>query len=286
MRLSLARLRPQPTTATGVEVEQRWDDYTDSDHEAWRAAFERLTDGLSDRAAPDVLSGLVALDVTAARIPDFRRLNDALDHATGWRLVGVSGRLSDAAVFDHLAHRRFPAAWAMGAPHDAQTMVRDVVGYAPLLMHPVFAEFLRAFGRHGVMAARSGAPDRLDRLGRLYWYTAQFGLLRTPDGLRAYGADVVASPGEAVYALEHPAPRRVAFDLMRVMRTQQRSGDYQECYVVIDGFEQLAEAMDADFTPNFKALARLQDYDPAFPAPGEVAVPPNPSRLNDTLPPL
>jgi phenylalanine-4-hydroxylase len=125
----------------------------------------------------------------------------------------------------------------------------------PLLMNPVFADYMQAYGRGGVKAHAIG-PEALINLTRLYWYTVEFGLIREPSGLRIYGSGIVSSKGESIYCLESAAPNRIGFDLERVMRTKYRIDTYQKTYFVIDDFEQLFEATRPDFTPIYARLAQ------------------------------
>jgi phenylalanine-4-hydroxylase len=115
---------------------------------------------------------------------------------------------------------------------------------------------MQAYGRGGVKAEGLGA---LPWLARLYWYTVEFGLIRTPQGLRNYGAGILSSPGEVDYAVASPKPRRVLFDLRRIMRSRYRIDAYQETYFVIDSFQQLFDATEPDFTPLYRELLPLAD---------------------------
>ncbi len=133
-------------------------------------------------------------------------------------------------------------------------LFHDLFGHVPLLMNPVFADYMEAYGRGGVKAHAIG-PDALQNLTRLYWYTVEFGLIDTPEGLRIYGAGIVSSKGESLYSLESAAPNRIGFDLQRIMRTKYRIDTFQKTYFVIDSFEQLMQATSPDFTPIYAALA-------------------------------
>ena len=113
---------------------------------------------------------------------------------------------------------------------------------------------MAAYGRGGVKAHAIG-PEALANLTRLYWYTVEFGLIDTPEGLRIYGSGIVSSKGESVYCLRDAAPNRIGFDLERVMRTRYRIDTYQKTYFVIRGFEELFEATRPDFTPIYARLA-------------------------------
>jgi phenylalanine-4-hydroxylase len=125
----------------------------------------------------------------------------------------------------------------------------------PLLLNPVFADYMEAYGCGGVKAHGIGA-DALANLTRLYWYTVEFGLIKQDDGLRIYGSGIVSSKGESIYCLESPAPNRLGFDLERIMRTRYRIDTYQKTYFVIDSYEQLMKATEPDFTPIYARLAK------------------------------
>src|SRR3546814_18401019 len=110
----------------------------------------------------------------------------------------------------------------------------DVFGHVPILMNPLFADYLQRYGEEGLKALRLEA---LPYLARLYWYTVEFGLIRTEAGLRIYGSGIVSSRAESIHCLESATPNRIAFDLMRVMTTKYRSEERrvgQSVYVCFD----------------------------------------------------
>jgi len=256
-------------------IDQGWSAYTGEHHAIWRTLFERQAKLLPGRACGEYLRGLAQLGVAADGIPDFERLSDILEPATGWRIVAVPGLVPDETFFRHLANRRFPATNWIRAPEQMDYLqepdvFHDVLGHVPMLIHPVFADYLAAYGRGGLKAAGLGA---LHRLSRLYWYTVEFGLIRRPEGLRIYGSGILSSRTESVYCLDDPRPRRLAFDLRRVMRTEYRIDRFQDTYFVIDGFDQLFEATRPDFTPLYSELEDLPDIAPDCTVPGDRGVP-------------
>jgi phenylalanine-4-hydroxylase len=246
----------RPSGREDFTIAQEWARYTAEEHAIWRTLFHRQERILAGRACREFMDGLKGLGVAADGVPDFRRLNDVLDRATSWRIVAVPGLVPDAVFFEHLANRRFPSTCFIRRRDQLDYLsepdiFHDIYGHVPLLMNPVFADYLQAYGQGGLKALGLG---HLENLARLYWYTVEFGLLRTAEGLRIYGSGIVSSKGESVYCLEDPRPHRIAFDLMRIMRTRYRIDDFQECYFVIDGFEQLFEATRPDFTPYYRQL--------------------------------
>ncbi|MBB1088684.1 phenylalanine 4-monooxygenase [Lysobacter sp. SG-8] len=249
-----------PVYTTAV-VDQPWDTYTSIDHDVWATLFERQQKLLVGRAGDEFLASQRAMGMAPDRIPKFDDLNRMLRKATGWELVGVEGLLPELTFFDHLANRRFPVTWWIRTPEQLDylsepDLFHDLFGHVPLLMNPVFADYMQAYGRGGVKAHGIGEAA-LVNLTRLYWYTVEFGLIRQPDGLRIYGAGIVSSKGESIHCLESAAPNRIGFDLERVMRTRYRIDTYQKTYFVIDSYEQLMEATGPDFAPIYEKLAAL-----------------------------
>ena len=254
-----------PVYTTAV-VEQPWQDYKAEDHATWGALYQRQRELLVGRASDEFLRAQDEMGMTPHAIPRFDQLNEVLGAATGWTLVGVEGLLPELDFFDHLANRRFPVTWWIRRPEQIDyiaepDLFHDLFGHVPLLMNPLFADYMQAYGRGGVKAHGVG-PEALVNLTRLYWYTVEFGLINTSQGLRIYGAGIVSSKGESLYSLESPAPNRLGFDLQRIMRTRYRIDTFQKTYFVIDSYAQLIEATGPDFTPLYALLAE-QDAVPA-----------------------
>ena len=119
---------------------------------------------------------------------------------------------------------------------------------------------MQAYGEGGL---RAQGFDALTNLARLYWYTVEFGLVRTTQGLRIYGAGIVSSRGESVFALDDPSPNRLGFDLARLLRTDYHIDSYQQSYFVIDSFADLLEqTRNTDFAPLYAQVAGLPSLAP------------------------
>jgi phenylalanine-4-hydroxylase len=252
-------------------VDQGWDAYTAQDHAVWKTLFERQTKLLPGRACDLFVSGMRALPISAEQIPDFRRLSEVLMRHTGWQVVAVPGLVPDEVFFEHLANRRFPAGHFIRAPRHLDyiqepDVFHDVFGHVPMLMNPVLADYIQAYGVGGLRAQKLGA---LDRLARVYWYTVEFGLVQQPDGLRIYGAGIASSRRESLFALDDPSPNRVRFDLERVMRTHYRIDDFQETYFAIQDFDELLALASIDFGPLYERVMALGEFDPGTFVPGD-----------------
>lgn len=245
-------------------IPQEWERYTEAEHAMWDTLFDRQAKMLPGRVAPEFIDGLDILRMTKPGIPDFDELNERLMKATGWQVVAVPGLVPDRLFFEHLANRRFVAGRFIRTPEqidylEEPDIFHDVFGHVPLLANPVFADYMQAYGEGGL---RADGMDAIDHLARLYWYTVEFGLIRQKGELRLYGAGIVSSHGESVFALEDPSPNRIGFDLKRLMRTKYRIDDYQQSYFVIDSFEDLLkQTVEIDFAPLYRELETESDLE-------------------------
>jgi phenylalanine-4-hydroxylase len=248
--------------AADYTVQQPLHLYTEQDHQTWRTLYARQAQLLNGRACDEYLRGLQQLRMSHERVPDFNELNDILRAHTGWQIVAVNGLVPDEVFFDHLANRRFPCTWWMRRPEQMDYLqepdcFHDVFGHVPLLINPVFADYMQAYGEGGLKAERLQV---LPMLARLYWYTVEFGLIQTADGLRIYGAGIVSSKAESLYSLDSDVPHRVGFDLRRILRTEYKIDDVQKTYFVIRDFAQLFDQTRADFTLIYDELKALPSF--------------------------
>lgn len=245
-------------------VDQDMAAYSDTDRRVWRTLMRRQREIARDSACAEFIRGVDLLG-SPTHIPNLTEVSDFIEARTGWRLVAVPGFIPDAAFFAHLAARRFPVSVWVRRPEEMDYLVEpdlfhDFFGHVPMLLHPVFSDYLAAYGAKGAQAEAAGATPRL---ARLYWYMVEFGLIDTADGLRAYGAGMLSSKAETLHSLSSPGPHRVWFDLERVMRTDYMIDDFQKTYFVLPDFDHLFAVMHDDFGPIYTHLAGMPDIDPA-----------------------
>jgi phenylalanine-4-hydroxylase len=256
---------PPADAAADWTIPQRWRDYTAREHATWDRLFNRQAAMLPERATAAFMRGIDVLRLSRQGVPDFDELNERLRKLTGWTVVAVPGLVPDAVFFEHMANRRFVAGRFIRTPDQLDYLqepdvFHDVFGHVPLLADPVFADYMQAYGEGGLRSLEFGS---LEKLARLYWYTVEFGLIREAGGLRIYGAGIVSSFGESVFALDDMSPNRIAFDLKRVMRTKYRIDDFQQTYFVIDSFRDLLDrTLNTDFAPLYRELEGAADLEP------------------------
>lgn len=260
--------------ADDYTIDQAWETYSPEEHDRWDRLFRRQREVTRGRACSTALKAMSELQLSPSGIPNMEELSDKLEPMTGWRIVPVAELVPDPIFFDHLANRRFPAG-AFIRPEEEfdylqePDIFHDIFGHVPLLANPVFADFMEAYGKGGQRAMRLG---QLHNLARLYWYTVEFGLIQEPEGLRIYGAGILSSPEETVFALESDSPHRIAFDLERIMRTNYIIDDFQKTYFVIDSFEALLDACYSDFGDVYAAVKDAPEFAPHETGPADALI--------------
>jgi phenylalanine-4-hydroxylase len=241
--------------APDFSVQQDWERYTEEEHALYRRLYERQAKLVPRYACPEWIEAVASLDASR-HIPRFEEISGKLRKATGWEIVAVPGLIPDEAFFTHLANRRFPVTVWLRRPEEFDYIVEpdvfhDFFGHVPLLFDRTYADHLHEYGKGGLKAMRL---DAVKYLARLYWFTIEFGLIRGNSGVKAYGAGLMSSGGELAYSVDDPRPRRLPFDLERIMRTEYLIDRYQDTYFVIDSFEHLMQATAPDFTPLYARL--------------------------------
>jgi phenylalanine-4-hydroxylase len=258
------------TAASDYTCAQRWDRYTPEQHALYARLHQRQTAQLPGLACDEFIQAVRHLGA-ADQVPRFDDVNERLFPATRWQIVAVPGLIPEEAFFALLAKRKFPVTEWLRKPEEFDYVVEpdvfhDLYGHVPLLFNPVFADYMQAYGEGGLKASRL---DACELLARLYWYTVEFGLIATPQGLRAYGAGILSSAGELRHSVRSGEPRRVAFDLKRLMRSRYRIDSYQATYFVIDDFRQLFDATAPDFTPVYAEVRAQAEIEAGTVLPGE-----------------
>jgi len=245
------------TPAPDFRIDQCWGQYTSEEHAIWRDLYNQQIRILKGRAVPEFYHGLELLNLNEGGIPDFSKVNEKLMDLTGWQVIAVPHLIPDDIFFEHLANRRFVAGRFIRTRQQMDYLqepdiFHDVFGHVPLLAQPIFADYMEAYGKGGLRALEY---DCLKNLARLYWYTVEFGLMKTKNGMQIYGAGIVSSRTESLFSIEDPSPNRIHFNLERVMQTDYRIDDFQQAYFAIDSFEELFDATQKDFGPIYEYMS-------------------------------
>jgi phenylalanine-4-hydroxylase len=231
-------------TAAPYIIHQDYADYSEDQHRIWAELVARAFAELEEHAAREYLDGFSIIGLERDRLPDLEAISARLEPRTGWNATPVSGFLPAPAFFEMLAGRRFPTTtWLRGRESLEYTpepdIFHDVFGHVPMHAHAVFADFLAHYGRVCASIADAGV---LEKLGRLFWYTVEFGLIRQQDGIKVYGSGLISSHGECRNVMEgHCAVRD--FTLDEVVNTPVKVDELHKLLFAVSSFDQIYEAM-------------------------------------------
>lgn len=242
-------------------------EYTDAENEIWNELYTRQREILPGRACSAYLENLDRLELPEDRVPQLGEISAVLRDCTGWEVAPVPALIPFTEFFNLLANKRFPAATFIRTRDEMEYLqepdiFHEVFGHCPLLMDRGFAAFSQAYGKAGAAARKEDHA----MLARLYWFTVEFGLIQRPGkDLRAYGAGICSSIGEAVYALESELPVRKPFDPLEALRTPYRIDIFQTVYFIIQSSDELYDLAQTDLLALIVEARRLGMHAPTFP---------------------
>lgn len=240
--------------------------YTDEEHAVWADLYARQMRIIKGRVCDEFLDGLDMLSLPADRIPQPAEVSRVLQARSGWEVAPVPALINFDRFFELLSEKKFPAASFIRSREDMDYLqepdiFHEIFGHATMLTHPGFADFTEAYGKAGMKA---GKADRVF-LARLYWFTVEFGLLQTSEGLRICGGGIASSPGETEYSLYSPVPIRRPFDPLDALRTPYRIDIYQPVYYILDRMDDLFQLARADLLGLIRQARALGEFTPTFP---------------------
>jgi phenylalanine-4-hydroxylase len=243
--MTAAAAQGRVSAAAPFLIEQDWAGYTPEQHAIWSELVSRRLPQLRPHASEVYLEGFEAIGLKADRLPDLKAVSARLQPRTGWQSTPVSGFLPADAFFEMLAARMFPTTtWIRGRDAMEYTpepdIFHDVFGHVPMHAHPVFADFLEHYGK--VCAGLSKAED-LERMGRIFWFTVEFGVIREKGAVKVYGSGLISSHGECTQVVEQRAGLEIRdFNLEQVMDTVVDVSKMQPVLYAIESYEQIYEA--------------------------------------------
>ena len=239
--------------------------YTEEEHKVWRILFERQTKLLPKHACNEFIQGLDLLGLTADTIPQLSDISRRLKSLTGWEVAPVPALISARAFFELLSERRFPAATFIRFIDELDyvkepDIFHELFGHCPMLTDPVYANFLYNFAQKVLSHPESDWP----LFQRIFWYTVEFGLIQTKDGVRIYGGGILSSISETVYSVESDLAMRIMFDPLVAFRMPYRIDSLQRAYFVIYDYHQLYQFIESNMDDLLKRARLLGEYPPLF----------------------
>jgi phenylalanine-4-hydroxylase len=226
-------------------TQQIYSNYTKQDFEVWRTLFNRQLELLKPIVSIEYLNALSIINFTQDKIPDFEEVNTILKSTTLWSLEVVPNISEQKEFFNFLSQRKFTTTcWLRTMEQldylEEPDMFHDVFGHVPLLCNKAYVDFFK--GISDIAIRNIDNPKVIELLGRLYWFTIEFGLIEEGGQLKIYGAGIISSKGETEHCLSEHA-KQLPFDIQTIFETGYRTDVFQDTYFVIDSFERLYNSL-------------------------------------------
>ncbi|NMP17555.1 phenylalanine 4-monooxygenase [Thalassotalea sp. Y01] len=241
-------------------------DWTEQENASWEKLYKRQLECIKGKACDEFILGLEKLNLPQDRIPQLEEVSCVLREATGWQCQQVPALIGFGEFFRLLSEKKFPVATFIRREEDFDYLqepdiFHEIFGHCPLLTNPAFANFTQMYGKLGLNASKQ---DRVF-LARLYWFTIEFGLLNTEDGLRIYGGGILSSPGETQYAMHDENVIRKPLDVVDVFRTPYRIDIMQPVYFMLEQIQQLDDIAELDLLALLEEAKAMGMHEPLFP---------------------
>ncbi|MDD0853578.1 phenylalanine 4-monooxygenase [Halobacteriovorax sp. GB3] len=239
--------------------------YTDHEHETWSILIKRQKEVIKNRACDEYVKGVEILDFPEDRIPRWQDINEKLEAITGWGVAPVPAVIPALDFFNLLANKKFPVASFIRIREELDylqepDLFHEFFGHCPLLTNQAYADFME---RYAKIALQVSTKER-NQLFRLFWFTIEFGLIKTEQGLKIFGGGILSSFEETIYALESEIPKRVPMDPLEALRTPFRIDIKQPIYFILENIDQLYRVIDGNILDLLHKAQELGNFPPMF----------------------
>jgi phenylalanine-4-hydroxylase len=242
--MAVAESELHPASFAPYLTQQDYSAYTERQHATWAELVSRRMPQLARHAAEEYLEGFAIIGLRTDNLPKLEEISLRLQPRTRWSTIPVSGFMPGPAFFAMLAARQFPTTTWLRSPDSLEytpepDIFHDVFGHVPMHAHPVFADFLAHYGQFC-----AGIDDEavLERIGRLFWYTVEFGLIRQHGRVKVYGSGLISSNGECTNVLEGHCEVR-DFTLDAVLNAPVQVDQMHKVLFAIESFDQIYESL-------------------------------------------
>ncbi len=242
-------------------INQPYELYSEENHNAWKNLYARIQDRWERYANPKFLEGVGKLNLDPNRVPKIEEINTFLKPLTGFSAKPVSGYIPAFIFFDCLRNRDFPTTITVRDISKLDylpepDMFHDVAGHVPMHTDKAFADTLVRFGECALSAAmviqdlkdkelqEQRARSVIKAMARFFWFTVEFGLIRSGKDLRVYGSGLLSSYGEITHSIESPDVQRYPIQLEWAVNQYFEIDHYQPLLFIVDSFDHLFSLVD------------------------------------------
>ncbi len=220
--------------------------YTEEDNHNWSILYSKAMQVLPEIADEKVLKGIKAVGLPPDHVPDFEAINKQLKTISDWQIIPLEEMAEDNEFISMLAEKKYPCRRWLRSHEQVESdeneydLFHDLFGHTTLLYMPEYCNYLKALGQLALKHINN--KQALLFLKRVYWHTVQYGLVVAGNTLKIYGAHLLTSRSETLFAMSAGVPK-YDFNIPVIMDTPYVKNRYQDRYFVINTFEQLFNSM-------------------------------------------
>lgn len=248
-------------------------EYTKEENELWSTMWDKLYGLIRQHACEEFNSNfdvLIAEKIfTKNKIPQIQEFNEFYANKTGWFLRPTGGLLSERDFLNTLAFKVFPctqyirhASMPLYTPEP--DLIHEFLGHASMFINQEFVDFSQQIG----LASLGASDEDIIKLGKIYWYTIEFGILEERGKRKIYGGGILSSPSEIEYAMSDK-PHIYPFDLNAMSVHHVDITSIQEGYYIAPSFKEMVtqvkefseKKMPKDFNVRYNLDSKCIDVD-------------------------
>ncbi len=173
-------------------------DYSDSEHEVWRIVCRELQVKHRKYAHSSYLEAWEKVQLPTDRVPQLEEVSAAVKPLTGFHFHPAPGLVPlqqfYGSLADHVFHSTQYLRHASAPLYTPEPdLIHEIIGHGVSLGGPIMADLHRLTGE---AARRLETREALDFMAKVFWFTAEFGVIVENGELKAYGAGLLSSYGE------------------------------------------------------------------------------------------
>ncbi len=214
--------------------------FTEEQNRIWHKLFENQIENVEKFACKEFLKGFEILNLSNKKVPSIVSVNDKITPSTGWRATRTKIRYSGALPwYQHFSRHEFIVTnylrnWKEFEFTPEPDMFHDIFGHLSFLALPEYVELFDLFSSSYLRAT----DEEREKIGKLAWFSYEFGLTKEKGNLKIFGAGIMSSIGETNQIMSGKT-KTEKFTINNVLKHKKAIANFNDTLFVFDSLENL-----------------------------------------------